>query len=155
MKKYWFLSLFLVIALFTACSDKIIFEDVQEFSDYEWKLNDTCRFEANVPSVEDKYNIYFTVRHTNTYEYSNLWIKIFTFYPSGESQEDLVQIPMADPKGKWFGSGTGDALSHQVQIQANAIFPEVGKYRFEIIQFMRKDPMEEVMDAGLMIEKVE
>ncbi|MBK9459018.1 MAG: hypothetical protein IPN94_06195 [Sphingobacteriales bacterium] len=49
-------------------------------------------------------------------------------------------------------SGMGDIITQQVLIQPNAIFPMLGKYKFELVQDMRLNPLPDVISAGLRVE---
>jgi len=64
------------------------------------------------------------------------------------------ELPLADATGKWFGSGMDDIFFHRILIQHNAYFNEPGIYRFTFEQDMRDNPLSDVWNVGLRIEKV-
>ncbi len=148
-----FVILLLIIS-FSSCNQNIVFEDMHDIKDALWTYDDVAKFESNIVDTSARYNIYFNVRHTNQYPNMNLWVFIKTYYPSGRVMEDKVEIPLASKEGQWYGSGLSDIISGQVMMQQNAKFPEKGKYKFEIAQYMRHDPIKEIMDIGLTLEKV-
>ena len=63
------------------------------------------------------------------------------------------EIKLADLDGEWLGKGSGNLYSYQVSALTNFKFPEKGTYTFSIEQNMRDNPLHEVNDVGLRVEK--
>lgn len=112
-------------------------------------------FEVAIADTAQRYNLYVNVRHTDNFPYSNLWMKVNTTFPSGKEIENRVNLPLADKSGKWFGAGSGDVITIQVPIQEMAQMPESGNYRFELIQDMRMNPLTDVLDVGIRVERAD
>jgi gliding motility-associated lipoprotein GldH len=74
--------------------------------------------------------------------------------PGGKKITDTLECILADENGKWLGKGTGHIVDNRVPFKRNVIFPDTGKYTFEIEQAMRMEKLPEVYDIGLRIEKV-
>lgn len=146
------LLLFLMM-LNLSCNDNIIFEEHKVFEQQVWKKSDIVKLEPEITDTLQPYNIIFNVRHSNQYYNNNLWVRIETIYPSGRSQEDVVDIPMANKEGRWYGSGSGNVINNEVQIQERALFPEKGKYTLLIEQYMRMESLPEIMNVGIRLEK--
>ncbi|HEX2683910.1 MAG TPA: hypothetical protein VHL77_08250, partial [Ferruginibacter sp.] len=53
----------------------------------------------------------------------------------------------------WFGTGMDDIFEYRKLIQQRTRFTRPGQYRFTLEQIMRDDPLENVMNVGLRIEK--
>jgi len=156
------IALLIVLALccFTACTSPPVYEDNISIDEYDWFYKDTLSFSFELKDTSQRYNFFINVRHTDAFDYANLWVNVETVYPNGESQSGSVNLPMADKKGKWYGSGLGDifsneTLTNEVMIQQNAQLPLSGTYQFKISQFMRVDPLPNVMDIGVIIRKAE
>jgi len=123
------LSIVGILWLLSACDGQRVFDQSAEIPQKSW------HYDSIVPlACSSK-----TLRHTT--------------FPSGEKQETRVDLPLADKEGKWYGKGAGDVRSTQVQLQNNAKMPDIGMYLFEVEQNMRQNPLREVMDIGLRIEK--
>ncbi len=59
-----------------------------------------------------------------------------------------------DPKtGKPNGSGLGDLFDHKFLIKRNYRFPKPGKYTMQIRQYMRQDPLLNILSVGITVEK--
>ncbi len=153
----WFCLLFILMCYvsFSACQQPQVYEANHTIENKSWYYDDVLVFETEIQDTAPPYNLYVHIRHSSKYAYANLWLKIKTVFPDGTERTDPLNIPMANDEGRWYGSGVGSVLSNQVQIQKNAILQQIGKYRFEIWQDMRVDPIPEIMDVGFMIEKAE
>lgn len=148
-----FLTLFfLILLILGGCSQNKIFEDNYDIPQQKWEYNQKANFEVAIADTAQRYDVYLNLRHTEAYPYKNLWIIIHTTFPDGKTQDRRVEVPLADSKGKWFGKGRS-VINQQIQIQSNAIFPQIGKYQFAIEQNMRTNPLDHVLSVGIAIEK--
>lgn len=138
-----------------ACQSPSTFEENISINEGTWYYQDTLSFEATIEETEVPYNVFINVRHSNEYPNANLWLKVITTFPDGKTQVAPLNVPMADPEGKWYGKGFGSILSNQIQIQRRAIFDQKGSYKFQVLQDMRENPMKEIIDVGIQIDKVE
>ena len=147
-------GLIFLLALFTACDEDVVFEKSQSIQNKAWSYDDKVPFTIPIEDSLQLYNIYVNIRHTNNYAYSNLYVLIHTIYPAGDTLQSRVSLPLADKKGKWYGSGRGEIRSAQVLIQPNARLPQKGDYQFILEQNMRVNPLPEILDMGIRVEKV-
>lgn len=150
-----FIGLTICLFFFMSCESPSTYEENIGLDQGGWLYKDTITFKADIQEIAPKYDVFVNVRHSNEYPNSNLWIKILTTLPDGTKRLDPVNIPMADPTGKWYGQGFGSVLSNEIQIQQNAIFAQKGIYQFQLIQDMRINPVKELIDIGLKIDEVE
>jgi gliding motility-associated lipoprotein GldH len=59
-----------------------------------------------------------------------------------------------DDKG-WLGSGMDDIYEHRIRItQQPQRLARKGLYKFRLEQIMREDPLENIMNVGIRVEKV-
>jgi gliding motility-associated lipoprotein GldH len=97
-------------AALCACSD--LGSEHTEWRDIDlpgWRYGQVLTFNADSDSV-DVQRVVMSVRHTDEYEYANLWVELS--YASGDTVvADTFNIALADAFGKWYGTGTG--LSYQ------------------------------------------
>jgi len=135
----------------SGCNEKSVFEATQSIPNQKWVYEDTLWFETNISDTLALYNVSLNVRHTNEYEYNNLWLKLVTIYPDGNTEEAPLNIPMADDDGQWYGTGLGSILENNIIIQQRALLQTRGAYRFGVVQNMRESPLEEVLDLGIQL----
>ncbi|MHB1920630.1 MAG: gliding motility lipoprotein GldH [Chitinophagaceae bacterium] len=155
MKKFWLL-LPVCLFIFSSCNewDQLrVFEKNVEIPHYAWKDSFNPSYTVNITDTNSRYNIYVTLRHTDAYRFSNIWLQITTQYPFQKPITERVELPLADQSGKWLGSGMDGIYSHRILIQQNALFNKIGTYFFSFHQDMRENPLRGVMDVGLRVEK--
>ena len=88
-----------------ACDSSRVFEKNEDIAKSTWAYADTIGFDVPITDTTSRYNIYVNVRHTNEYEYRNLWIYAHTHFPSGKQLKTRIDLPLADNEGKWYGKG--------------------------------------------------
>ncbi|MEO8884459.1 MAG: gliding motility lipoprotein GldH [Mucilaginibacter sp.] len=113
---------------------------------------------ANAVTITDEtvpYNLYLNLRVTADYKYSNLFVLIRQINPDKKVATVRYEFKLANADGEWLGSGSGNIYSYQVPFVKNYKFPAKGMYRFEIEQNMRDNPLREVSDVGLRVERAQ
>ena len=71
-----------------------------------WAYGDTLTFDSLCTDSVATGRLAVSVRHTNAYLYSNLWLELTT--PQDDSvRRDTINVPLADDFGKWYGRGVG------------------------------------------------
>lgn len=142
------------ILFLSSCEQDSIIDSYQEIEKYEWSYDYKPSFKFNITDTTSKYNLYINLRHTGEYPYKNMWMFIYTKDPLRETQQTRVNLPLADKSGAWHAQGSGDVWDHQILIQENARFPQIGEYEITLEQNMRLNPLPHVIAAGLRIETV-
>ena len=137
---------------FASCDSNKVYEEYIEIDDYVWNSTKPLSFEFEVSDTAALHDIYVNVRHANQYPYSNLWLFINSWSPSGQKAVDTLQCVLADDHGKWIGSGLGDIWDTQILWKKNVRFATSGKYHVEYNQAMRTDNLVGIMDMGLRVE---
>jgi gliding motility-associated lipoprotein GldH len=95
----------------------------------------------------------FIVRHTNAYPYSNIWLNVYYKEPGDSSfTRTRVEIPLAEPSGKWLGRGMGEIYEQRMFIDQLHL-DRVGKYEMRLEQNMRVNELPEILQVGLRLEK--
>lgn len=64
-------------------------------------------------------------------------------------QRDLV---LATNEKGWLGTGMDDIYEHRIKLTESEIF-KAGNYKFTVEQIMRENPLKNVLNAGIRIEK--
>jgi gliding motility-associated lipoprotein GldH len=131
------------------------YEKNLEIPGHEWAYAYKPVFEVTLQPADTAYlyNIYVNIRHKDAYPYSNIYLLITTQFPGEKPIQQRVQLPLADVSGKWNGSGLDDIYEHRIPIQEKAILNKPGIYRFTFEQNMRQNPLPDIMNVGLRVEK--
>ena len=79
----------------------------------------------------------------------NIYIK----NPDNTIQKFQIEKVLATNAG-WLGTGMDDIYEHRLPLTPEAIqFKKSGQYIFTLEHIMREDPLENIMDVGLRLEK--
>ncbi|GAA4314811.1 gliding motility lipoprotein GldH [Compostibacter hankyongensis] len=150
----------LLFALVTACCgcrgwDTLrVYEKNETIPGYAWDYQFRPSYEVSITDTAARYNIYVTLRHTDAYPFSNIWLLIRTRHAGDSTLSRRVELPLADRQGRWLGSGVDDIFEHRIPIQENARFGKPGTWFFSLEQNMRLNPLPHVMNVGIRIEKL-
>lgn len=157
MKKTGFqLLLFLILlAIFSACDKNKVFEEYKSIPQTGWNKDSLLVFEIPIQDTLQNHNLFINVRNDIKYKYSNLWLFIEIASPDGKTNTDTFEITLADPTGKWMGTGFGGIKTRQVVYKRNVFFPASGNYTINIQQGMRNINLSGISDIGFRIEKQE
>ena len=150
-------SALLVIA---SCNPNRIFEKNTDIPGNVWNKNFKPEFEFEIKDTSLLYSLSVNVRHTNFYQFSNLWVMAYTTFPDGKTISSRVELPLADKDGKWHGDCLGDICDVNVSIQEKTLFNQVGKHKIVLEQIMRNkslniDELPGIMAIGLKVEKLQ
>jgi gliding motility-associated lipoprotein GldH len=151
------IAILYIFILFTivSCDKKTVFNQNKDFDKAKWFIKDECKFDVTIDDASQTYKLYYNVRNNLTYPYYNLYVTRYLFDEKGSKiEEKLDEIILADEKtGKPLGTGLGDIFDHKVLITKNYKFPQKGKYTIKISQFMRQNPLPDILSFGIAIEK--
>ncbi len=146
--------LVVVVAVFiSGCDQKRVFESYQSVKEDVWYINQKPAFYLDITDTTSEHTIYFNIRHTGTYKYSNLFVLFTVQGPKAKAETQRLEFKLAEADGKWLGSGLGDIYSNQIKVMENVRFPRKGVYSFSIEQNMRDNPLVGVEDIGVRVEK--
>jgi len=152
-KKTAFLFCFLLVAsLFVGCSSNVIDSNV-EIPDRKWTYRNHIITSFEIKDNAKAYNVYFKLRHTAEYKYSNIFI-LAHFKDGKNTVNQRFEFQLAKNDGEWLGSGSGNVFSYTLPLLENHRFPRNGKFEIEIEQNMRDNPLVEVSDVGILVEEV-
>ncbi|MFM2363161.1 MAG: gliding motility lipoprotein GldH [Bacteroidota bacterium] len=151
------ITLLLLLAITVAgCTTIDVFEKSNHFSNQQWASVDTPVINFSVTDTSSLYNIYLVLRHTDAYNYNNIWVNITTKTPQNTVLNQQLNVELAKNNKGWLGTGMDDIFEHRIRITRQAIaLPAKGNYSFTLKQLMRQDPLQHVLNAGIRIEKAQ
>lgn len=148
----------LTICLFTlsSCDTNTILKDNYDIPDAKWFIKDAPTFTFEVKDAESTYNVFYTIRNNRSYPYYNLYLTHYLSTDAGKViHQKLDEVILFDQtSGRPLGEGLGDIYDHKVLVFKDFRFPKNGKYKIQIRQYMRQDPLLDIVSAGFSIEKV-
>ena len=102
-----------LLLLLSSCDSKRFYEQYNPIADEAWATGDTQLFEVTVDDTTSLYSLFFNIRHTGEYRFRNLFVFLETTEPNGTQWRDTLECVLAQPDGKWYGSGVGDLKDHR------------------------------------------
>jgi gliding motility-associated lipoprotein GldH len=152
--KLFFMVLPATVMLFlSGCTDpNAIVDQNTPIDNHNWSYANRIKNPVKIDDASIPYNVYINLRVTGEYKYSNIFVLIRRNGPKLKGVT-RYEVKLANPDGQWLGQGSGNLYSYQVPILTNFKFPEKGTYTFEMEQNMRDNPLHEVNDVGMRVEK--
>jgi len=153
--------LFMVLAaagmlLASGCNDhETIIDQNTPVADHHWPYLNKFKFDVKIDDQKAAYNLYMNLRVTADYKYSNIFVLITQVGPDKKTKVNRYELRLAAKDGEWFGEGSGNLYSYQAPFRRGYVFPAKGTYTFYIEQNMRDNPLKEVSDVGLRVEKAQ
>lgn len=142
--------------LLVSCTTTDVFEKNIAIPDHAWSKQFKPEITFTIKDTTSRYNIYIVLRHTDAYHFRNIWLNIHTQSPTGVSKSQPLDLQLADDQKGWLGSGMDDIYEHRIMITSPQR-PEslsAGTYHFTLEHIMREDPLANVMNVGIRLEKV-
>ena len=153
MKKALFI-LILVVS-FVSCAKIDLYEKQAEIPSQQWFYNDAPSFAFNIDDTSSLYNLYIVLRHTDAYDYSNIWLKLGSRAPGDTIRFQNLNLQLASDVNGWEGTGTDDIFEVRKNITPGPVpFKKPGTYTFSVSQIMRENPLKHILNVGLRVEKV-
>ena len=141
-----------------SCDRKRVFDEYKPVPN-GWNKDSIISFKINPPDSTNAYNLFVNLRNTNAYKYSNIFLIVEMVFPHGKTVKDTLEYRMADPSGKFLGTGLMDVKENKLWYKENVVFKEAGEYTVNIQHAMRENgkangivSLEGITDIGFRIE---
>ena len=138
--------------LFSSCTTIDLYEKSVAIPGHSWKSDFKPSFIFTIKDTTS-YQLFLILRHNDKYNYNNIYINLSAKLPGSDStrkiRKDLI---LATNDQGWLGSGMDDIYEHRIPL-GDPERLKAGNYTFTVEQIMREDPLNNVLDVGLRIEK--
>ncbi|MBL7723210.1 MAG: gliding motility lipoprotein GldH [Chitinophagaceae bacterium] len=153
---YWLIACSLWFTTFS-CTTIDLYEKSVTIPGHSWKSDYKPSFTFTIKDTSSPYLLYFVLRHNDKYSFNNLYINLYAKQPGQDSAQSVrYDLPLATNERGWLASGMDDIYEHRILLTPRGqefYFKRPGDYTFTIEQIMREDPLKNVLNAGLRIEK--
>ncbi len=149
-KHILFLFFAICAAIIVGCTDgeKSVYHNIDPEG---WIYGDTLNFQvSDVDSTSlETGNMMVVVRHSNGYEFSNIWLTI-GYYNGDTIVNDTVNVRLADNFGNWYGKGMGvsfqrtDTIGRHVTIDVSR--------PIKVWHIMRADTLQDIEQVGVIFK---
>jgi len=152
------LSLTFYIVLLTSyillsCTTIDLYEKSVTIPRHAWESSFRPSFDFTIKDTTVTYKLFLILRHNEKYNYNNIYVNVYVKGPGQDTiqkiQQDLV---LATNEKGWLASGMDDIYDHRIPLGPEQSL-KAGNYKFTIEQIMRENPLNNVLNVGLRIEK--
>ena len=157
--KQLFLLLVPCALILVSCTTIDLYEKSVAIPGHSWKNSYKPSFTFTIKDTSSAYELFLILRHNDKYNYNNIWVAITVQSPGTDSVKTFrADEELATNEKGWLGSGMDDIYEHRIKLLKDLVDNEVsirkpGDYTFTIEQIMRENPLENVLNVGLRIEK--
>ncbi len=150
-------ALIFVVILFSlwSCTNPVIYKSDININENGWSYRDTLKYNFSSHNIHQNYNLLISLKYSNTYAYSNLYIFVDVVDPENKKLRDTIECIMAAPSGRWLGNSSGDYLEHRFVYRYNINFPKEGEYQIKFQQAMRDTILKEILAVGIELRNFE
>ena len=153
MSRLFMPALVILSMILTSCDTSLVFEENQPIAGAVWKAGEPVHFEFEMNDTITLHNFYINLRNGENYPFSNIYFFVETEFPNGKKSIDTVECYLADPTGKWIGSGSSDIYDNRFLYIHGKQFPIAGRYEVNITQGMRVEELKGVYDVGFRLSR--
>src|SRR6187399_2383935 len=150
-----FKRLFIVLLasfVFVSCTTVDLYEKTVFLPDHEWKGDYKPEFNFTITDTTTAYQVFFVIRHTEKYNYNNIWINLYSQPPGDTLHKAPYELQLATNEKGWLGTGMDDIYEQRRELTGK-IPLKAGQYKLMLENIMREDPLKEVLNVGIRIEK--
>ena len=144
------------VLIFNSCRTIDLYEKVVSIPGHSWQSNFKPKFTFEIKDTSANYQVFIILRHNDKYNYNNIWLNLYAQAPADSSKKFMLELPLANNEKGWLGSAMDDLYEHRVALTLDPRkfnFKKAGTYSFTLEQVMREDPLLNVMNAGIRLEK--
>jgi gliding motility-associated lipoprotein GldH len=143
----------LLLSYFVSCTTIDLYEKSTTIPGHEWRSDFKPSFNFEIKDAVFPYKIFLVLRHTEKYNFNNIYVRLTIRMPGNDSDKVIQRdVRLATNEGGWEGSGMDDVYEHRSLLSQGEIL-KAGTYTFTIEQIMREDPLKNVLNVGLRLEK--
>ncbi len=136
--------------MLSGCVDGGAFGEFHNRGPEGWAYGDTALFTIARTDSLAPAELRVAVRNNNSYPYSNLWLEVTATLPDGKTAlRDTVNLPLADPYGRWTGRGFGAGYQTEVAVNPQVVLPN--GTRVSVRHIMRVDTVTGIEQVGVTL----
>jgi gliding motility-associated lipoprotein GldH len=157
-KKFYlkkFIFIFFLTTSIISCAKIDLFEKQVALPSQQWFYKNVPAFTFNITDTSSFYNLYIILRHTDAYNYNNIWVQLGSKAPGDTMHFQNINLELATDANGWQGTGVDDIFEIRKNITPGPVpFKKPGEYTFSVAQIMRENPLNHILNVGFRVEKV-
>ena len=155
---FWIFVAYCSQLVAVSCTTADLYEKTAAIPGHSWKSSFKPSFTFTIKDTTATYQLYVILRHNDKYSFNNLYLNLY-YQSAGQPEKKItLDLKLATNEKGWLASGMDDIYEHRIDINKELVdnnfsLRQPGEYKFTLEQIMREDPLNNVLDAGLRIEK--
>ena len=149
--------IFISFLMLAGCMPSPYYQKSYTIPQNAWQYNFQPTFKIEVTDTNSLYDMYFIIRHTDVYSFSNIWMNIYMKQPGDTAfTKTPIEVTLAATTGQWMGRGMGEIWEQRIPLTEpgdRSILRKKGTYEIKLQQNMRINPLPEVLQVGLRVER--
>ena len=146
------LMLFYCLQL-VSCTTVDLYEKTAAIPGHSWKSSYKPSFTFHIKDTSSPYQLFLVLRHNDKYSFNNIYLNLDIKLPGSDSSRKIRRDFLLGTNNEgWLGSGMDDIYEHRIKLGDPEML-RAGDYTFTLEQIMREDPLNNVLNAGIRLEK--
>ena len=147
----------IIFAIFAAsCNKNRVYEvHLDNFPSFRWDTTNIAEYSPEIADKESTYKLFVAFRHVAGFQMKTVKVNLEITSPAGEKTSKDYILSLFDNQNNSLSECAGDFCDLETLIEPNFKFTETGKYQFKIKQLTEINPLPNVMEVGLIIDKIE
>ena len=131
-----------------------IYNEHQDLSpEMEWLKKDSRKFEVPIEDNSSAYEMSLSFRYAEGFPYNVAKVKVTETSPSGKVEEFEYDLKVREDNGDYIGEGSLDIWDSEHVVEKAKKYEETGTYTYVIEHNMPQDPMQLVMEIGIILNE--
>jgi len=145
--------LLLISYILPSCTTIDLYEKSVTVPKHAWENSFRPSFDFIIKDTTMPYQLFLVLRHNEKYNYNNIYVNVYVKGPGKDSVQKIQQdLVLATNEKGWLASGMDDIYDHRIPLGPEQSL-KAGNYQFTIEQIMRENPLKNVLNVGIRIEK--
>jgi gliding motility-associated lipoprotein GldH len=134
------------------CESGVVVDQDKSLNSPVWTYRDSVQLDFDIADTTQLYQIDLHLTVADTFPTENIYLSLYTRFPSGTAQRVIRSFQLFDKFGAPVGrAASGGNSEYEFVLQENAYFNQVGAYRIAVGQYMRQDSLPGVSRVGVKI----
>ena len=146
---YFFLFTFYLLP---SCTTIDRYEKTVPIPGHAWESSFRPSFDFTIKDTSSLYQPFLVLRHNEKYNYNNIYINLYVKGPGQDTVMKIQKNLQLAANEKWTASGMDDIYEHRI-VLGDPQPLKAGNYEFTVEQIMRENPLKNVFDVGIFVEK--
>jgi gliding motility-associated lipoprotein GldH len=136
-----------------SCTTVDLYEKSVTIPGHAWESSFRPSFDFTIKDTNSLYQLFLVLRHNEKYSFSNIYVNVYAKVP-GEDTTIKIQkdLQLATNEKGWLATGMDDIYDHRLELGRPQAL-RAGDYTFTVEQIMRENPLLNVLNVGIRVEK--